>query len=204
MDTTPAFDESKANPYRSLVGALFTSRTTRPISSLHAKTLAASVKNPTVDVVPTEEGDRLSQKTECQVITLRQSRLNSYLLSRLNDEEEVSAEYLLLEFHSDSDWGGSSGCKSPSSAAHFLAGNCIHTPSRRQKVISLFSAESDWYAALVVSIGALYLRHILEHPQFNVKNILGPITQQWPAFRRKCVHLDFGTSKANCSGYSQR
>ena len=112
------------------------------------------------------------KKTECQVITLRQSRLNASLFSKLNDDEGVGAEYLLLESFSDSDWGGSSGCKSTSSAAHFLAGNCIHTSSRSQKAISLSSTESEWYAALSASIDALYLRHILEHLQFNVKNFL--------------------------------
>ena len=173
MDTTPVLDESKGSAFRSLVGALLYVSHDRADIQFAAKTLAASLKNPTLDSwLKLRRVIGYLKKTEGMVTALRRTSTSSSLFSKLNDDEEVGADYLLLESFSDSDWGGSTGCKSTSSAAHFLAGNCIHTSSRSQKAISLSSTESEWYAALSASIDALYLRHILEHLHFKVMNFL--------------------------------
>ena len=51
-----------------------------------------------------------------------------------------------VEVHTDSDWQGSFG-KSTSCAIHYVNGCAIHFTSRSQKVVSLSSTESEWYAA---------------------------------------------------------
>ncbi len=57
-----------------------------------------------------------------------------------------SEKETLIEVHTDSDWQGSFG-KSTSCAIYFANGNAVHFTCKSQKVVSLSSTESEWYAA---------------------------------------------------------
>ena len=64
--------------------------------------------------------------------------------------------------HTNADWQGGGSAKSTSSGSHFVNGLLVHTSSRTQQVISLCSAESEFYATTSGAIDTIYLKHITE------------------------------------------
>ena len=58
---------------------------------------------------------------------------------------------------SDADWS----CKRASSGCHYISGNLVLSTSCSQKAISLWSTESELYAAIPTAIDSLHIMHIV-------------------------------------------
>ena len=156
--------ETMAAEYRSLVGtAMYVSQQRFDIQ-FTVKTLASSLKSPTVSAW--QELGRLVgylKQTECFSLDMQKTVKGCSFLSGLNGNcsEMDGDKPNCLETFSDADWSGSGNQLSTSSAVHVLNGLVVHSSSRTQKCISLSSTESEWYAASAGTWDGLYLHHII-------------------------------------------
>ena len=75
---------------------------------------------------------------------------------------ESDCSKCLVETFTDADWQGGGNSKSTSAGCHFVNGLLVHTSSRTQRVISLSSTESEFYATTSGAIDTIYLKIITE------------------------------------------
>ena len=146
QDESEMLSDEKASQFRSLVGlALYISHDRWDIS-FAVKSLAAYLKTPAM----------LAWKALSRVVGYVASTPELSLMMKFSCKGSTpfdvfagvqgSEKETLIEVHTDSDWQGSFG-KSTSCAIHFVNGNAVHFTCRSQKVVSLSSTESEWYAA---------------------------------------------------------
>ena len=81
--------------------------------------------------------------------------------SNIEGNEEGTGVHTIV-IYSDADWSGSkANRRSVTSAVFTLDGNTVHSICRLQKIVSLSSAESEWYAGVSACCEGLFLRRVL-------------------------------------------
>lgn len=161
-DVSRELDAEKSAVFRSLVGALLYISHERADLQFSVKSLASYLRCPT-ERAWAQLGKLVSycKSTEEFCISFQKCNPGTSLLGKVNGDESNGTSGCLLETFTDADWQGSAGCKSTSSAYHFLDGNLVYSTSRTQHLVSLSSTESEFYSLTSGCIDTLFLKHIL-------------------------------------------
>ena len=149
--------DQMAEQYRSLVGIAMYVSQERFDLQFATKTLASSLKTPTVKAWQ-ELGRLVGYMKYSETFALRMKKTqkgSSFLESHRNAYNHCDEN--CIETFSDSDWSG----RSTSSAVHTLNGLVVWSTSRSQKCVSLSSTEAEWYAATSGACDGLYLHHVI-------------------------------------------
>ncbi len=165
-------DERKSSQFKSLVGSLLYVAHDRWGIAFAVKSLASFLKRPTVvarlalakivgylKVVPVVVF--LLRESVPGIETMCDANMNRHKQENCDGPKRNTR----LEVHTDSDWQGSfhvTKGKSTSCAIHYFNGCAIHFTSRSQKVVSLSSTESEWYAACSGVADGLFLKYCCE------------------------------------------
>jgi len=154
-------DDEHSGYFRSLVGSLLYISLDRWDISFTIKTLASFLKSPTKSswIALTKVIGYLLAVPQLSLL-LRNSSPGSTIFETMTDAKNEKA-LTKVEVHTDSDWRGSFG-KSTSCAIHYVNGCAIHFTSRSQKVVSLSSTESEWYAACSGVADSLFITYCCE------------------------------------------
>ena len=168
-------DDKKSSQFKSLVGSLLYVSHDRWDIAFAVKSLASFLKRPTVVAWSALAKIVGYLKVSPTVsLLLRESVPGSNVFENMcdinmnrNKQEncEETRRNTRLEVHTDSDWQGSfqvTKGKSTSRAIHYVNGCAIHFTSRSQKVVSLSSTESEWYAACSGVSDGLFLKYCCE------------------------------------------
>ena len=161
LDATDLIGQEDARKFRTGVGIAMYVSSDRPDIAFTVRALAS----------------RLTEPTALAWRGLK--RLAAYLLSTatygclvafngtgssiLNPHPEAEASQSLLESFTDADWCGCQRTRrSYSACSHYLDSALIYTTCRQQKVVSLSSCESEWYALTTGAADSIYLKQVVE------------------------------------------
>ena len=158
QDESEMLSDEKASQFRSSVGlSLYVSHDDRWDTSFAVKSIAAYLKTLTV----------LAWQALSRLVRYVASTVELSLMLKFSCEGSApfdvfagvqgSEKETLIEVHTDSDWQGSFG-KSTSCAIYFVNGNAVHVTCRSQKVVSVSSTESEWYAACAGVADCMFIK----------------------------------------------
>ncbi|CAE7512900.1 unnamed protein product [Symbiodinium natans] len=156
-DTSPALDEAKASKFRSAVGIGLYISADRYDVCFAVRMLSAYMQNPTE--LAWRCAIRMVQylvTTQDYATLVKPGPPGTSILS-----PNAGGSHL-LEVYSDADWSGNKKHRrSIGSASYTFDGACVYHSCRTQKVVSLSSMESEWYAAISSTCQGVYLQAVI-------------------------------------------
>ena len=159
---SPLLDAEHASRFRTAIGIAMYCSADRGDCAFVIRSLAQRLREPTqADWRAVQKLASYLRGTEGYAIHLVPQHVGASVLHRGYGNDECQGH--LLEAFSDADWSGSQfSRRSMSGAVFYLDGAAIFSTCRGQKVVSLSSCESEWYAAVSASCDLLFIKQCLE------------------------------------------